>query len=148
MTVSLILQCRPTWNCSYRNNLNLSRIYFVAIPSHFGHIGYSKAHVNLYQFTEEGFDNMHRAKAVIRRPMPLSDQGFHCSPVDGPVPRLLKGRLLKGTEYTRQIFCHFYKGHIICYFIFVSCKPPISEKGSTLKGRNLLPMGANSFLLG
>ena len=40
-------------------------------------------------------------------------------------------------------FCAIlYKGYNFCDFLF----PSRSEKGSTLKGENLLLLGANSFL--
>ena len=41
----------------------------------------------------------------------------------------------------------FYKGDNFCYFLFVSCIPNPFCKRSTLKGKNLLQRGANSFLL-
>ena len=42
-------------------------------------------------------------------------------------------------------FCHCYKGDNFCDFQFASEVP--FGKGSALRGKNLLPPGANSFLI-
>ena len=55
---------------------------------------------------------------------------------------------IKGTRYKWYIFRHFYKGDNFCDFLFALLYTnPYPKKGSTLKGKNLLPIGANSFLL-
>ena len=56
---------------------------------------------------------------------------------------------VKGREYTWYFFRHlFYKVHNYCDFPFAFFSHQIpSEKGSTVKGNYLLPMGANDFLL-
>ena len=41
----------------------------------------------------------------------------------------------------------FYKGDNFCDFLFTFLHTNPFEKESTLKGKNLLPWGANSFLL-
>ena len=56
--------------------------------------------------------------------------------------------MLKGCDTPGRLSPILYKGDNFCDILFIfSDKQFPSEKGSTLKGKNLLPMGANSFLL-
>ena len=56
--------------------------------------------------------------------------------------------ILKDLDMLGWFLPFFYKEDNFCDFVcFPSHKAP-SEKRCTLKGKNLLPMGANSFLLG
>ena len=43
--------------------------------------------------------------------------------------------------------CHFQKGENFCDFCLLVCPTIYFEKESTLKRNNLLPVGANSFLI-
>ena len=54
---------------------------------------------------------------------------------------------LKGIGHTWSLFCHFHKGDDFCesLFAFLHINPLL--KRCTLKGKNLLPRGANSFHL-
>ena len=53
--------------------------------------------------------------------------------------------MFKGLDTLGRVFAILYKGDnfVTCYYEYQIA----SEKGSILKGKNLLPLGANSFLL-
>ena len=53
----------------------------------------------------------------------------------------------KKTVCTVNFQSFLYKGDIFCDFVSFPAHKVPSGKGSTLKVKNLLPMGANSFLL-
>ena len=53
-----------------------------------------------------------------------------------------------GTDKLGRLSAIFNKGGNFYDFLFTfPAYKIVSEKGSTLKGKNLLPLGANSFLL-
>ena len=55
---------------------------------------------------------------------------------------------LRGQDDTHDRYSAiFYKGDNFCVFLYALLHPKPFWKGSTVKGKNLLPMGANSFLL-
>ena len=60
---------------------------------------------------------------------------------------LEKKGLTKGTESLDVFSAIFTKETTFVASCLLFCTPAPSEKGSTLKGKNLLPRGANSFLL-
>ena len=53
---------------------------------------------------------------------------------------------LKMDEYTSMINYHFYKGKQLCVFLSAFWDNAVLSKWSTVKGKNLLPVGANSIL--
>ena len=64
----------------------------------------------------------------------------HCSPFQNTV--------FKGTWYTWYIFHNFLQGRQLLWFsVCFPAQQDTSKKESTLIGKNLLPLGANSSLL-